>query len=62
MVFSLRIHVWMVFHPISKTSPGKHCEADKDVLDMSSPSGLHHLYLGLLPCSIIYQGVVHGPE
>lgn len=46
---------------VSKTSPGKHCEMDKGVLDLSS-SDLHQLYLGLLSLSVISQGVVHGPE
>lgn len=45
---------------VSKTSPGKHCEMDKDVLDLSSD--LHQLYLCLLWLSVISQGVVHGPE
>lgn len=45
---------------VSKTSPGKHCEMDKGVLDLSSD--LHQLYLGLLSLSVISQGVVHAPE
>lgn len=47
---------------VSKVSPWKHCEGNKDVLDLSSPSDPHHLYLGLLSLSIMSQEVVYRPE
>lgn len=47
---------------VSKVSPWKHCEGNKGVLDLSSPSNPHQLYLCLLSLSIMSQGVGYRPE